>query len=149
MDIGELCNREVVFSTREMGLPEAAQLMRKYHVGNLVVVDDIGGKRMPVGILTDRDIVIEIISQSLDINAFTVGDIMSPNLFSVSEKEGVFETIRLMQAKGIRRVPVIDHDDALTGIITVEDMLAFLAEELTELAKVAPREQAREVKSKI
>ncbi|WP_235187646.1 CBS domain-containing protein [Methylobacter tundripaludum] len=57
MSIGEFCNREVVFATREMSLPEAAQLMREYHVGDLVVVDEIDGKRMPVGIVTDRDMV--------------------------------------------------------------------------------------------
>lgn len=149
MFIGELCNREVVFATREMGLPEAAQLMRKYHVGNLVVVDDVCGKRMPVGILTDRDMVIEIISQSLDFNAFTVGDIMSPQLFSVQEKEGVFETVLLMRTKGVRRIPVVDEEGELTGIVTVEDILDLLAEEITELAKVAPREQEREAKTKI
>jgi hypothetical protein len=59
MVIGKFCNREVVFSTREMGLPQAAQLLCKYHVDSLVVVDDVCGKRMPVIILTDRDIVIE------------------------------------------------------------------------------------------
>src|SRR5512137_2879032 len=99
MPIGEFCNREVVFATRETSIPEAAQLMRKFHVGDLVVVDEVDGKRVPVGIVTDRDIVIEIVSQSLDFNEFSVGDIMSPQLISVHEKEGVFETIRLMRAK--------------------------------------------------
>ena len=93
--------------------------------------------------------VIEIISQSLDFNAFTVGDIMSPQLFSVQEKEGVFETILLMRTKGVRRIPVVDEEGALTGIITVEDILDLLAEEITELSKVAPREQEREAKTKI
>lgn len=63
-----------MFATRETSIPEAAQLMRQYHVGALVVVDDIGGKRVPVGIVTDRDMVIVIISQSLDFNEFSVGD---------------------------------------------------------------------------
>ena len=73
MPIGEFCNREVVFATRGTSIPEAAQLMRQYHVGDLVVVDEVNGKRVPVGIVTDRDIVIEIIAQSLDINAFSCG----------------------------------------------------------------------------
>jgi len=72
---------------RETSIPEAAQLMRRYHVGDLVVVDEIDGKRVPVGIVTDRDIVIEIISQSLDINEFKVGDIMSLQLISVQERK--------------------------------------------------------------
>ena len=149
MPISEFCNREVVFATRETSIQEAAQLMRQYHVGDLVVVDDVDGKRVPVGIVTDRDIVIEIISQSLDLNEFNVGDIMSPQLVSVEEKEGVFETIRLMRVKGIRRIPVVNQQGGLEGIVSADDILDLLAEELAELAKVAPREQKREVKTKI
>jgi CBS domain-containing protein len=149
MPIGEFCNREVVFATRETSIPEAAQLMRKFHVGDLVVVDEIDSKRVPVGIVTDRDIVIEIVSQSLDLNEFSVGDIMSPQLVSVQDKEGVFETIRLMRAKGIRRIPVVNQEGGLEGIVSADDILDLLAEEMTELAKVVPREQEREAKTKI
>ena len=149
MPIGEFCNREVVFATRETSIPEAAQLMRKFHVGDLVVVDEIDSKRVPVGIVTDRDIVIEIVSQSLDLNEFSVGDIMSPQLISVQEKEGVFETIRLMRAKGIRRIPVVNQEGGLEGIVSADDILDLMAEEMTELARVVPREQEREAKTKI
>jgi CBS domain-containing protein len=144
MPIGEFCNREVVFATRKTSLVEAAQLMRQYHVGDLVVMDLAGEKRVPVGIVTDRDIVIEVIAKSLPISDFMVGDIMSPQLISVQEKEGVVETIRLMRTNGIRRVPVLTQEGGLAGIISVDDLLDLLAEELAELAKVAPREQARE-----
>jgi CBS domain-containing protein len=149
MAIGELCNREVVFAIRKTSITEAAQLMRRYHVGDLVVVDLIEGKRVPVGIVTDRDIVIEIIAETLSVDDFIIGDIMSPQLVSVSEKEGVIETIRLMRVHGIRRIPVVGDDGALVGIISVDDMLDVLAEELTELAKVAPREQEHEARNRI
>jgi CBS domain-containing protein len=149
MSISEFCNREVVFATREMSIPEVAQLMRRHHVGDVVVVDEINGKRVPVGIVTDRDIVIQIIAPSLDINNFSVGDIMSPHLVSVQEKEGVFETILLMRTKGIRRIPVVNQEGGLEGIVTADDLLDLLAEEMSELAKVAPREQEREAKTKI
>lgn len=149
MPIGELCNREVVFATRKTNITEAAQLMRQYHVGDLVVVDTIEGKRVPVGIVTDRDIVVEIIGESLSVDDFTVGDIMSRQLICVQEKEGMIETIRLMRVHGIRRIPVVDDGGGLAGIISVDDMLDFLAEELTELAKVAPREQAIEAQTRI
>jgi Mg/Co/Ni transporter MgtE len=75
-----------------------------------------------------------------------VGDIMGPQLVSVQEKEGVFETIRLMRSKGIRRIPVVNQEKGLVGIVTADDMLDILAEEITELAKVAPREQEHEAK---
>lgn len=149
MPISEFCNREVVFATREMSIPEAAQLMRRHHVGDLVVVNEVDGKRVPVGIVTDRDIVIEIIARSLDLDDFSVGDIMSPQLVSVQEKEGIFETIRLMRTKGIRRIPVVNQEGGLEGIVSVDDILNLLAEEMAELAKVAPRGQEREAKTKI
>lgn len=148
MPIGEVCNREVVFAIRKTNITEAAQLMRQYHVGDLVVVDLVEGKRVPVGIVTDRDIVIEIIGDSLSVDDFTVGDIMRQQLISVQEKDGVIETIRLMRAHGIRRIPVIDGEGGLAGIVSVDDMLDLLAEELTELARVAPRAQAWEVRTR-
>ena len=144
MPIGEFCNREVVFAMRKTTIPEAAQLMRQHHMGDLVVVDVVDGRGVPVGIVTDRDIVVEIIAKSLDFDDFTVGDIMSPQLASVRESASVFETIALMRNKGIRRIPVIDREGGLEGIISADDILDLLAEEMTELAKVSPREQSRE-----
>lgn len=88
MPIGELCNRAVVFATRKTSITEAAQLMRQYHVGDLVVMDLVKGKRVPVGIVTDRDIVIEIIGESLSVDDFTVGDIMGPQLISGRKRKG-------------------------------------------------------------
>ncbi|MEK6201898.1 MAG: CBS domain-containing protein [Desulfobulbaceae bacterium] len=149
MPIGELCNRAVVFATRKTSITEAAKLMRQYHVGDLVVMDLVKeDKRVPVGIVTDRDIVIEIIGDSLSVDDFTVGDIMSQQLISVPETAGVIETIRLMRANGIRRIPVINEAGGLAGIISVDDMMDLLAEELTELARVAPREQDREARTR-
>jgi len=149
MAIGEFCNREVVFATREMNISEAAQLMREHHVGDLVVVDQADGKRVPVGIVTDRDMVIEVIARSLDLNEFSVGDIMGRQLVSVQEKEGVFETIRLMRSNGVRRIPVLNPEGGLAGIVSADDMLDLLAEEMSELAKITSREQEREAKTRV
>ncbi|MGZ5052471.1 MAG: CBS domain-containing protein [Methylobacter sp.] len=148
MAIGEFCNREVAFATKEMSLPEAAKIMRQYHVGDLVVVDETGGKRVPVGVVTDRDMVIQVIAQSLEFNDFRIGDIMGRQLVSVQESDGVFETIRLMRTKGVRRLPVVNQQGELVGIVSADDMLDLLAEELGELAKVSLREQEQEVKTK-
>jgi CBS domain-containing protein len=144
MPIGELCNREVVFAMRNTSIIEAAQLMRQYHVGDLVVIDEIAGRRVPVGIITDRDMVVEVIAPGRAIESCTVGEIMHPHLISVPESAGVVATIQLMRAHGVRRIPVVDAEGGLAGIMSVDDMLDILAEELTELAKVAPRAQMRE-----
>lgn len=149
MPIGELCNREVVFATRATTVIEAAQLMRRYHVGDLVVVDEIDGKRVPVGIVTDRDIVTEIVAKVFLPESCTVENIMCAQLVSVAESEGVIATIRLMRTHGIRRIPVVDGEGRLVGIVSADDMLDLLAEELAELAKIAPRQQVQEVRGRI
>lgn len=148
MPIGEICNREVVFATRDTSILEAAQLMRRHHVGDLIVVDEKNGKRIPAGIVTDRDIVIEVIAKEADINSLTAGDIMGPELVTTREADGVFETIQLMRLKGVRRMPVVDPHGGLVGIVSVDDLVELLAEEMNELAKLISREQVREAKNR-
>src|SRR3954465_8202720 len=109
--------------------------MRKHHVGDLVVVDQAnGGARIPVGIITDRDIVVSVIALGLDPTGLLVGDIMSDELLTATEEDDVYETIVRMRFRGIRRVPVVNSIGALTGIISVDDVLEFLAEEMSELS---------------
>lgn len=148
MAIGEICNREVVIVARQTPVIEAARLMRQYHVGDLVVVDEPSGQRRPVGIVTDRDIVIEVVAMEVAPESLCVGDIMSAELATVRETEGVFETIRYMRDKGIRRLPVVDRDGWLQGIVTLDDLLILLAEEMGEMARLIRREMDREQRSR-
>lgn len=148
MAIGEICNREVVIVARQTPVIEAARLMRQYHVGDLVVVDEPSGRRRPVGIVTDRDIVIELVAMEVAPQGLCVGDIMSAELATVRETEGVFETIRYMRDKGIRRLPVVDQDGWLQGIVTLDDLLILLAEEMGEMARLIRREMDREQRSR-
>ena len=76
MNAGEICNREVIVGYRNMSLSEAAKLMREYHVGSLVVVVDRPPERVPVGILTDRDLALAVIAKELDPRKLEVGDVM-------------------------------------------------------------------------
>ena len=147
MPIGEICNREVVFSYRNHTVREAALLMREYHVGDLVVVEE-NGKRKPVGIVTDRDIAISIVALGLDPDVITVGDIMGPELVTVRENQGVFETIQQMRLKDVRRLPIVGEEGALVGIVAVDDLVALFADELSELSKAIVREQMVEVKTR-
>jgi CBS domain-containing protein len=145
MSIGEICTRETVFATRDMTVAAAARLMRQHHVGTLVVVEEIkGDRRMPVGIVTDRDAVIEVMATGLDPNVITVGDIMDQELVTARESEGVLETMQIMRHKGVRRLPIVDQEGLLVGIVSIDDLLEVLAEEISELTKIVAREQARE-----
>jgi CBS domain-containing protein len=144
MAIGDICNREVIIAERSLPVDEAARLMRSRHVGDLVVVEKMGTRNRPVGILTDRDLVVEVMAAGAMPGSLAVGDVMGPALVTVRENDGVFETIREMRVRGVRRMPVVDRDGGLVGIVTLDDVLALLAEEIGELAKLISREQQRE-----
>jgi len=143
--IASICNRAVAFTTREATIAAAAKLMRHCHVGSLVVVEQMnGGKRIPVGMVTDRDIIVEVIATGLDPATITVGDIMAREIVVGRENDSVLETLEIMRFKGVRRLPTVDGDGQLVGIVTVDDLLEILAEELNELAKIVAREQSNE-----
>jgi CBS domain-containing protein len=139
MAITEFCIRDVVCSSRDTSVVDAAALMRHRHVGNVIVVDQTGGKRMPVGIVTDRDIVVEVVAAGLDPKSIKLGDLVLNPLTTIEEGAGYAETVRLMSVKGIRRMPVVDAAGCLVGIITLDDMLRQLAGPLAALSQLASR----------
>jgi len=144
MPVGEICNREVVVVGRESTVHEAAKLMRQHHVGSVVVVEERKGVRVPVGIVTDRDLVVEIMAPELVEMVITVGDIMAPKLVTVKESMGIYETIQYMRGEGVRRLPVVDSRDGLIGMLALDDLLELLAEELLELSRLVRHEQRKE-----
>jgi len=145
MPVGEICVRDVVIAGPETTAREAAQLMAKHHVGNLVVVrEEVGGRVTPVGIVTDRDIVRNVVAEELDPAAFVLSDLVYRDLVTVREDQGVFECMQQMRINGIRRMPVVDADGGLVGIVSLDDLVQLLAEEMSELGKLIVREQARE-----
>lgn len=144
MRIGGIGTPEVVHCKRETSVLEAALLMRTHHVGDLVVVDEVGGELVPVGILTDRDIVMSITAEGLDAKSIEAGDIMSSELLAANEDADVHETIERMRVKGVRRMPVIDSHGALVGMVSVDDLMVFLVEEMTDLSRISLRQQSIE-----
>lgn len=148
MFAGEYCNRDVIVIGTADSLRNAIELMRKHHVGDVLVVENVGGTTTPIGILTDRDIVIEVLAQAVDIDSVTVGDVMSDQLVTVTENTGLAETLDVMRSHGVRRLPVIDRFGNLQGIITVDDFLEVLAEQVQKLAMLIKTEQKREKKAR-
>lgn len=144
MNAGEICNREVVVAYRDMNLFDAAALMRDHHVGSLVVVVDRATDRVPVGILTDRDVIVAVVAKGLDLRSVDVGEVMSPDLFTVREQDSVTDVLRLMRERGVRRLPVVTTSGALAGIVTIDDVLDILAEEMGDVARAIGRERGRE-----
>jgi CBS domain-containing protein len=146
MNAGEICNREVVVAYRNMSLVEAANLMREYHVGSLVVVVDRLSERVPVGMLTDRDLTVAVVAKELDPRKINVGEVLSGELFTVHEKDSVTDVLRLMRERGVRRVPVVTHSGALAGIVTIDDVLDIVAEQLGDIVRAVERERVRETR---
>ncbi|MEO7560068.1 MAG: CBS domain-containing protein [Nitrosospira sp.] len=146
MPVAEICNRDVVILKRDDTILEAARFMRQHHVGDVLVVEERGGVRIPVGIVTDRDLVVEIMAPELDQKVITVGDIMIRELVTVKESVGVFEAIQYMRGKTVRRLPIVDENGGLVGILTLDDLLELLSEELLAIAKLVKYQRQKETK---
>ena len=141
MTVGKFCNREVIIADINSSIAEIAKLMRKHHVGDVVLVNDTSGRTKPIGILTDRDIVIELIACDVPLDSVSAGDVMSYELVTAKEEDSIWDTLQRMRAKGIRRVPVVNDKGELEGILSADDLLELFAEEFNLLAKVPFREQ--------
>ena len=146
MPVKDVCVRSVVHVNRETTIHEAAQSMRQHHVGDLIVAEPGAGGVKPVGIITDRDIVLSVVAPKLDATVITVGDIMGADLVTCLEDMGVAECIHKMRTRGVRRMPIVNLAGDLVGVVSVDDLIEILAEELSELARLIAREQGREVR---
>ncbi|MFC5462506.1 CBS domain-containing protein [Massilia niabensis] len=148
MNISDICTADTISCTRDETVQSAAFLMRKHHVGDLVVVDRVDDDAIPVGIVTDRDIVVSVIALGLDPSSLLVGDIMTDDLLTCREDDDVYQTIEHMRLRGIRRVPVVNHAGSLTGIVSADDLLEFLADEMGDLSRISGSQQAHEKRAR-
>ena len=144
MNLSELCNRSAVIAYPDMSLADAALLMRVRHVGSLVIVGERLGERVPVGMLTDRDIVVATVAQDLDPRAIKVGDIMTRELVTVAENATVTDALSLMRERGIRRLPVVNDQGTVAGIVALDDLLAAMTAELNAFARIVDWQRVRE-----
>jgi CBS domain-containing protein len=125
-----------------------AKIMRQHHVGALVVVD-AQDKTRPVGIVTDRDLVLELMAEGLDPAVFTAGDIMTVDLVTCSPNMDAMEAVQLMKKHRLRRLVMTDKKGQLVGIITMEDVLELLTRELADLTAGLAGARDREVVERI
>ena len=140
--MGEICTRDTIIAKKDSTIFEIAKLMRQHHVGDIVVVNE--GENIPIGIVTDRDIVIEILAKELSPETVTTGDIMNRDVLTAQENDDIWDTLQRMRIRGVRRIPVVDQRGGLVGIASLDDLLELLADELEGIAKIVRREQDRE-----
>ena len=135
MNIDQLRTPEVVTTTADQALATAAALMRDGHVGALVVIDAAEGKR-PIGILTDRDIVRGQLARRADLYCLSVGDVMTADPLTLRVDMDLGSAIAALNARGVRRAPVLDKSGRLSGMVTLDDLLPAIARELSALANL-------------
>lgn len=148
MLLKEICILDVACCARNTSILGAARMMRLHHTGDLIVVDDPSEDRVPVGIITDRDIVLEVLGKELDPYKTTVGDIMSSRLVIAGSSEDTTDAMERMRAHGVRRLPVVDDAGGVIGIITLDDLLKVHAAQATALVEIVSKEQTHEQRAR-
>lgn len=122
---------ELVTVRPDTPLQDAAELLRRENVGSAIVERD--GE--PVGILTDRDLALDVIADGMDFSDMTARDVMSRDPVTVDTEKGIFDACRLMRERSVRRLPVVD-DDELVGIVTLDDLVVLIDDEMSDLSEV-------------
>ena len=130
---GDLCKRKLTVGYKQTSVVAAAQLMREDHVGALVVVNDENGSRQVCGLITDRDIVMAVVATGLDPEPLCLEDIMTEHVVTVNEGDSLLDLMRSMRKHGVRRVPVVGPQEELMGIVSMDDVLKILAQEMNAL----------------
>ncbi len=136
MKVGKICQRRAITVRAEAPLTVAAQLMREQHIGYLIVVSPgpSGDLARPVGVLTDRDIVVTVVAKETDPRALTAGDIMNMQPVTVSESDSIEDALQLMHRTGVRRLPVVGAANELAGVLSLDDVIDALAAQITSIA---------------
>jgi CBS domain-containing protein len=147
MKAGELCTRQVVTARPDESVIDAARRMADHDVGALIVVDVVGGVARPIGIVTDRDLVTRALVRGEPLAA-TVHDVMDDGLVTATVDDDVELVLARLRRRAVRRVPIVEHDGGLAGILTLDDIIAWLSEELRDAAALIDR-QARAAVARI
>lgn len=139
MSLGNLCRREVVVVNQGTPIEEAVKFMEEKNIGSVIVVG--GGK--PLGIATDRDILLRVVNKGLDPEKSSVDDVMTREIVTLKEGMGLFEALEQVKGKGIRRFPIVDARGNLKGIMTLDDIIYLLGKEMADVASIIEREGPR------
>jgi len=144
MMLSAVCTLDVASCSPRISVLEAARLMRQKHTGDLVVVDDVEDSQEPIGVITDRDIVVEVLANDLNPATTTVGSIVRHPVVVAHDSEEPATALERMRTHGVRRIPIVSQHNRLIGILTVDDLLRLLATDVNTLTEIVSRQQHHE-----
>jgi CBS domain-containing protein len=144
MLLNTICTVDVVCCARATTVAAAAKLMRDHHIGDLVVVDSPDQDRTAVGVVTDRDLVVEVLAKGMDPVHTTVGAIMRTPVVVARDTEDTTAALERMQAQGVRRIPVVDERERVVGVVTLDDLLKVHAAHAAAMVEIISKEQSKE-----
>jgi CBS domain-containing protein len=148
MAVTLISNPNVSTINADESVVNAASLMRQEHVGDLIVVEQRGSANVPIGVLTDRDIVVGVVAKRVAPDSVTVGDAMTRDLLTVREDTSIEFALREMRRYGVRRAPVVRANGDLVGVISIDDVVQHLAVQLSRLADLIRVEQDAELRKR-
>jgi CBS domain-containing protein len=140
MNIGEVCTREVAIVNSGEPLLQAVHEMRRRNIGCVVVVEPRGKLVVPIGIVTDRDIARALPEHPGDLGALPAAAVMTRNPLVLREDESIVDAMARLRQRGVRRAPVVAASGELVGIVSVDDLLGIIAEQLGSLARLVERQ---------
>jgi CBS domain-containing protein len=141
MTIGTICTARVITVDRGLDIAAAAAVMRENRIGYLIVTDP--GGAAPIGVITDRDIVVKVVAKDVDAHTLTVGDVMTPDPLTAAEDDGISETLHRMRRLGVRRVPVVGPRGQVSGVLSIDDVVDHLVSQLSDVAGSIRNESQR------
>jgi len=148
VNVNSVCNHNVAMIEANTGIVEAAARMRTEHVGDLIVVEHRGARRIPIGILTDRDIVVSIVGSGAAPGDLTVADAMTRDPLTVHIDNGIEYALREMSRAGVRRTPVVDGSGDLIGVLSIDDIIDQLAVQLGYISDILRLGQQAELRKR-
>lgn len=148
MLLKDVCTANVVCCSAQTTAVQAASLMRHHHVGDLVVVDAPNDEGVPLGVVTDRDLAIDVLGKGLDPVKTTVGSLMRKPVVVAHEAEDTGQVIERMRTHGVRRLPVVGHEGEVVGIITLDDLLRLCVTDAKSLLDIMAKGKSNEEHSR-
>lgn len=146
MNVSDICKRNVVTIHPNQTLVAAIELMREQHIGYLIVTDSQTSNNplVPVGVLTDRDIVVGVLARGADVRGLSVDEVMTRKPVVARDSDAVRSALKEMRRIGVRRLPVVDSNGQLTGVLALDDIFDSIAELITDAAEAVQQEQRLE-----